>query len=109
MSLFVNRWIFVSSLAVVMLLSVLPDSFGRLVNFPCCYEVRFSLQGRIKTCYEMKPQEDGCVHSFLIENMRGNQKCIDPASTWLKEKLEKKQITCVPYFSSSDVLNDRAA
>ncbi|XP_056221033.1 C-C motif chemokine 4-like [Seriola aureovittata] len=98
----VSRWIFLLTLAVVMLLSATEavDSTIPFVNLPCCAASGSTKIHRIKACYEQKPREDCEHHAFLVINKKGRPFCISPASPWLQHLIKKGELRCPPDVSS---------
>ncbi|XP_023143514.1 C-C motif chemokine 4-like [Amphiprion ocellaris] len=96
----VSRWIFLLTLAVVMVFSASQvDSFAPVVDLPCCRNVSARKIPRIKACFEQKPREGCRHHAFLVTSKRGKQWCIDPTSKWLKDKIKRGELDCPPDLS----------
>ncbi|KAM9331817.1 eotaxin-like [Pholidichthys leucotaenia] len=99
----ISRQAVLLSLTVLMLVSVSQvESYVPVIGLSCCSNVSTRKMVRIKECYEQKPREGCDLHAFIIKNKRGKQKCIDPDSLWLKDKIQKGVLDCLPVLSLSN-------
>ncbi|CAJ1081713.1 C-C motif chemokine 4-like [Xyrichtys novacula] len=99
MTLSAGRWIFLLSLAVVMIFSTSGGSAAAsidLVAETCCYNTSAIKIPKIKACYEQVPRRDCNRHAYLVVSKRGKTWCISDNAPWLVNLIEKE-----PYSHSS--------
>ncbi|MEQ2311291.1 hypothetical protein AMECASPLE_018296 [Ameca splendens] len=94
-----TRWIFLLSLAVVMLLSVTEvESLPANIILPCCRDLTSRIPAKIAKCYEQKSRRGCRTHAIVITDHKKHMWCIKP-SKWLNDMKEKKHVKCPPDIS----------
>ncbi|XP_034562450.1 C-C motif chemokine 26-like isoform X2 [Notolabrus celidotus] len=89
------RWVFLLSLAAVMILSTSGDSFNP-IDPTCCFKVSNSSikVHKIKECYELTRQRGCRIHAYLVKNKAGKKACINPEARWIVDVINRGKLIC---------------
>uniref|UniRef100_A0AAQ6IMH9 Chemokine interleukin-8-like domain-containing protein n=1 Tax=Anabas testudineus TaxID=64144 RepID=A0AAQ6IMH9_ANATE len=91
-TLSVSRWIFLLTLAVVMLYSASKVD-SSIVGLSCFLKSTNTTIKRIMQCYEQKPRQDCNHHAFVIRSKNGEEFCVKPTPPKLKVLLKEVRVS----------------
>nr|BAB86883.1 CC chemokine [Paralichthys olivaceus] len=82
-----GRWMFLLTLALVMIVSLSQVATG------CCDKVTTN-RYVVKKCWEQKRSANCKLHAYLIETKMKGTRCIDPEAAWIKHQIKNNTIKC---------------